>query len=257
MATDYNIPCLTSTRRCLLCALLFVCACDDCIVRSANLYSLFPHPSNCASNHDLFPFHDNEYPPRCRWKCRRRRSFCRPCPVRALRQVHDCLWKGADASHYGKICKSLLSKAKTFGPTSLPFHLRNVSPLTSTGSVVMTAGLLEVVLGPLPVYVLLRLFGHYKDSGERMVYPLTALFFETGNQTPFVASIILVGAQRTSTQSPSAVTALLGTSFKGSEYVLRRAPSPCKRSRDVCVLEGPGCTKLNNWKTLPSSSVTY
>ena len=51
----------------------------------------------------------------------------------------------------------------------------------------------EALLALLPVYVLLRLFGLSKDFGERMVYPLTALFFGTGNQTPYVASAILVG----------------------------------------------------------------
>jgi hypothetical protein len=51
---------------------------------------------------------------------------------------------------------------------------------------------LEVILALLPIYVLLRLFRLSKDFGERMVYPLAALFFGTGNQTPFVASAILV-----------------------------------------------------------------
>ncbi|KAH9963103.1 hypothetical protein BGW80DRAFT_1563683 [Lactifluus volemus] len=36
-----------------------------------------------------------------------------------------------------------------------------------------------------------KLGGLSKDFGERMVYPLAALFFGTGNQTPFVASAIL------------------------------------------------------------------
>lgn len=62
------------------------------------------------------------------------------------------------------------------------------------GRVLNIVKLFEVLLALLPIYALLRLFRLSEDFGERMVYPLAALFFGTGNQTPYVASVILVGA---------------------------------------------------------------
>lgn len=41
------------------------------------------------------------------------------------------------------------------------------------------------------VQKLLVLFNFDKEFGERMVFPLVALFFGTGNQTPFIPSTIL------------------------------------------------------------------
>ncbi|KAH8108063.1 FAD/NAD-P-binding domain-containing protein [Cristinia sonorae] len=52
---------------------------------------------------------------------------------------------------------------------------------------------LEVVFALIPVHVMLRIFRFSKDFGEKMVYPLVALFFGTGNQTPYISSAILVG----------------------------------------------------------------
>jgi len=77
-------------------------------------------------------------------------------------------------------------------PSPLTEHL--ASDISKFGRVLKAVKLLEGILALLPVYVLLRLFGLSKDFGERMVYPLAALFFGTGNQTPYVASVILVGA---------------------------------------------------------------
>ncbi len=39
---------------------------------------------------------------------------------------------------------------------------------------------------------MLRLFRFSKDFGEMMVFPLVALFFGTGNQTPYISCAILV-----------------------------------------------------------------
>ena len=76
----------------------------------------------------------------------------------------------------------------------------------------------EALLALLPVYALLRLFGLSKDFGERMVYPLTALFFGTGNQTPYVASAILVGAPPVSSPPFFGDAASIGTRLQGPEY---------------------------------------
>jgi hypothetical protein len=75
-----------------------------------------------------------------------------------------------------------------------PLTERLAPDISKFGRVLKIVKLLEGLLALLPIYVLLRLFGLSKDFGERMVYPLTALFFGTGNQTPYVASSILVGA---------------------------------------------------------------
>ncbi|KAN0103646.1 hypothetical protein V8E52_011784 [Russula decolorans] len=72
-----------------------------------------------------------------------------------------------------------------------PLTERFAADVRKFGRVLNTVKFFEVVLALLPIYALLRLFGLSKDFGERMVYPLAALFFGTGNQTPYVASVIL------------------------------------------------------------------
>ncbi len=52
----------------------------------------------------------------------------------------------------------------------------------------------------IPVHTMLRMFGFSTEFGERMVYPLVALFFGTGNQTPYISSAILVRARDTRTR---------------------------------------------------------
>ena len=47
------------------------------------------------------------------------------------------------------------------------------------------------VLGLVPIRIMLRLFFFNKGFGDKMVYPLIALFLGTGNQTPNVACAIL------------------------------------------------------------------
>jgi hypothetical protein len=75
-----------------------------------------------------------------------------------------------------------------------PLTERLASDIRKFGRVLKIVKFLEGLLALIPIYALLRLFGLSKDFGERMVYPLAALFFGTGNQTPYVASAILVGA---------------------------------------------------------------
>ncbi|KAF4509457.1 hypothetical protein G6O67_003630 [Ophiocordyceps sinensis] len=47
------------------------------------------------------------------------------------------------------------------------------------------------VLGLVPISIMLRLFLFSRDFGDKMVYPLIALFLGTGNQTPHVPSAIV------------------------------------------------------------------
>ena len=60
------------------------------------------------------------------------------------------------------------------------------------GSALKVIKKLEFLFALIPVHVMLRLFRFSKDFGEKMVYPLVALFFGTGNQTPYISSAILV-----------------------------------------------------------------
>jgi hypothetical protein len=76
MVTDYNIPerCICT---CPLCVLFVVCPCDDCTIRSVNLYSfLFPFFQLLRSN-DMTPAnHEHEHPPPCRHcRCSRSRPY--------------------------------------------------------------------------------------------------------------------------------------------------------------------------------------
>lgn len=47
------------------------------------------------------------------------------------------------------------------------------------------------VLGLIPIRIMLRLMFFSKDFGDKMVYPLIALFLGTGNQTADVPSAIV------------------------------------------------------------------
>ncbi|RPD63984.1 FAD/NAD-P-binding domain-containing protein [Lentinus tigrinus ALCF2SS1-6] len=59
------------------------------------------------------------------------------------------------------------------------------------GRALSTIKKLEPIFAAIPVHTMLRMFGFSSDFGERMVYPLVALFFGTGNQTPYISSAIL------------------------------------------------------------------
>ncbi|KAI0300062.1 hypothetical protein B0F90DRAFT_1817851 [Multifurca ochricompacta] len=102
-----------------------------------------------------------------------------------------CVSFASSAFHLREIS---FGKGENFWTNVFPSPLteRHAADIRKFGRVLKTVKLLEVVLALLPVYALLHLFGLSKDFGERMVYPLTALFFGTGNQTPYVASAILV-----------------------------------------------------------------
>ncbi|KAI0068498.1 FAD/NAD-P-binding domain-containing protein [Artomyces pyxidatus] len=74
-------------------------------------------------------------------------------------------------------------------PSELTSHFAN--DIKKFGRALKVIKALEVPFALIPVHVMLRLFGFSKDFGEKMVYPLVALFFGTGNQTPYISSAIL------------------------------------------------------------------
>ncbi|KAH9942253.1 FAD/NAD-P-binding domain-containing protein [Epithele typhae] len=59
------------------------------------------------------------------------------------------------------------------------------------GGALKTIKRLEPFFAVVPVHVMLRMFRFSTGFAERMVYPLVALFFGTGNQTPYISSAIL------------------------------------------------------------------
>ncbi|CAE6418938.1 unnamed protein product [Rhizoctonia solani] len=59
------------------------------------------------------------------------------------------------------------------------------------GRTLKTIKRLEPIFAFIPIQRMLSLFRFNPSFGERMVYPLAALFFGTGNQTPYVSSAIL------------------------------------------------------------------
>ncbi|KAF7981558.1 hypothetical protein HWV62_33167 [Athelia sp. TMB] len=59
------------------------------------------------------------------------------------------------------------------------------------GRVLKVIKALEPVFAMISVSAMLKMFRFSDDFGERIVYPLVALFFGTGNQTPFISSAIL------------------------------------------------------------------
>eukprot|EP00741_Cyanophora_paradoxa_P006042 tig00000981_g5860.t1 len=59
------------------------------------------------------------------------------------------------------------------------------------GSILKFVSALEALFISVPISKLLGLFGFSEDFGNLMVYPLTALFFGTGNQTPSVSAAII------------------------------------------------------------------
>ncbi len=130
-----------------------------------------------------------------------RKSICSASPV----PLSPARFHLTTPSHFSPIYLDRISfgKGEYFWTNVFPSPLtdRFASDIRKFGRVLNTVKLFEVVLALLPIYALLRLFRLSKDFGERMVYPLAALFFGTGNQTPYVASVILVSTPPTSPSS--------------------------------------------------------
>ncbi|KAJ3503506.1 hypothetical protein NLJ89_g8401 [Agrocybe chaxingu] len=59
------------------------------------------------------------------------------------------------------------------------------------GRVLKIIKVLEPIFALISVSTMLRMFGFSKGFGDVIVFPLVALFFGTGNQTPFISSAIL------------------------------------------------------------------
>ncbi|PWN51895.1 hypothetical protein IE53DRAFT_31193 [Violaceomyces palustris] len=59
------------------------------------------------------------------------------------------------------------------------------------GRTLRTIKRFEPIFAVIPVNRMLKMFGFSSDFGERMVYPLVALFFGTGNETKNVSSAII------------------------------------------------------------------
>ncbi|KAA1471046.1 FAD/NAD(P)-binding domain-containing protein [Dentipellis sp. KUC8613] len=74
-------------------------------------------------------------------------------------------------------------------PSPLTAHFS--ADIRKFGRALSTIKALEVPFALLPVHSMLSLFRFSKGFGEKMVYPLVALFFGTGNQTPYVSCAIL------------------------------------------------------------------
>ncbi|KAG8707621.1 hypothetical protein FRC09_001729 [Ceratobasidium sp. 395] len=65
------------------------------------------------------------------------------------------------------------------------------SDIKKFGRALKTIKRLEPIFAFISVQAMLKLFRFNPDFGDRMVYPLVALFFGTGNQTPYVSCAIL------------------------------------------------------------------
>ncbi|EPQ27127.1 uncharacterized protein PFL1_05408 [Pseudozyma flocculosa PF-1] len=81
----------------------------------------------------------------------------------------------------------------TFWSNVFPSELvdRFSDDIKKFGKTLRTIKRFEVFFAVIPVHRMLRLFGFSDDFGERMVYPLVALFFGTGNDTKHISSAIL------------------------------------------------------------------
>lgn len=84
-------------------------------------------------------------------------------------------------------------KDKDFWTNVFPTNLvaKFQSDIKKFGHALSTIKTFEPIFAMIPVHVMLRMFGFSNDFGEKMVYPLVALFFGTGNQTPYISSAIL------------------------------------------------------------------
>ena len=99
---------------------------------------------------------------------------------------------GAKSNH--DIYRISFGKGEDFWTNVFPSSLtaKFQHDIAKFGRVLKTIKKLEVPFALIPVHVMLRMFRFSKDFGEKMVYPLVALFFGTGNQTPFISCAILV-----------------------------------------------------------------
>lgn len=70
--------------------------------------------------------------------------------------------------------------------------VRRMQPeIARFGRVLRWVDALRLVFAFVPIRRVLSLWRFEQDFGERLVYPLTALFFGTGNRTPEVSAVII------------------------------------------------------------------
>ncbi|PCH43806.1 FAD/NAD(P)-binding domain-containing protein [Wolfiporia cocos MD-104 SS10] len=74
-------------------------------------------------------------------------------------------------------------------PTALVAQFQK--DIVKFGHALSTIKKFEPIFAMIPVHTMLKMFGFSTDFGNKMVYPLVALFFGTGNQTPYISSAIL------------------------------------------------------------------
>lgn len=98
-------------------------------------------------------------------------------------------------------------------PTSLTSQFQ--ADIAKFGRVLKIIKKLEVPFALMPVHTMLRLFRFSTDFGEKMVYPLVALFFGTGNQTPYISCAILV-REHLASVVPEADHRCIGAGIHGS-----------------------------------------
>jgi predicted NAD/FAD-binding protein len=79
---------------------------------------------------------------------------------------------------------------KNYGDPS-PMVLRLQKEIERFGKVLKTVFRFEFFFVFVPIHRLLSWYGFSKEFQERMVFPLTALFFGTGNQTPYVSAAVI------------------------------------------------------------------
>ena len=100
---------------------------------------------------------------------------------------------------YAAISRISFGKGEDFWtnvfPTSLTTKFK--ADIVKFGRVLKIIKKLEVPFALIPVHAMLKIFRFSNDFGEKMVYPLVALFFGTGNQTPYISCAILVSIRNT------------------------------------------------------------
>lgn len=91
-------------------------------------------------------------------------------------------------------CRISFGKGENFWTNVFPSELvtQFKGDIAKFGTALSTIKKLEPIFAMIPVHAMLKMFRFSTGFGERMVYPLVALFFGTGNQTPYISSAILV-----------------------------------------------------------------
>lgn len=121
------------------------------------------------------------------------------------------------------ILRISFGKGENFWTNVFPTELTSKfqADIVKFGRALKTIKKLEAVFALIPVHMMLKMFRFSTDFGEKMVYPLVALFFGTGNQTPYISSAILVRhCTRLVAYRYRSDPALLGASFHGSQHAV-------------------------------------